>query len=327
MQPGSAWLSYFEEAATPVISSISPIELGKTLLYPALKPLSLEEYVAATKTFGKREQRVSNGTTTKVIAFEVQSFDTGKLISHFPAGATIDTLTGTIEVSIKGQNDVPNRPLKAALNGTFTYQNKSYQFAEKWVISGWTQAVDTATNPGLKPLQEYEPDPLNEPSELSLVNFIGQLGISSLALLPNSVTVETDQGEQSAVAETPSGSVISTVGAAITSIPSAPTQPASDEAKKRDEQRKKDIASIAKANGAFPVSSLAQTVSSTTLFTALVPTYLTAMPVDPLASSYWYEYESSGTTYTLRSVLENADDGATGVKKGSIFTYYELTGN
>jgi len=68
--------------------------------------------------------------------------------------------------------------------------------------------------------------------------------------------------------------------------------------------------------------TLEQTRSSATLLAALVPTYMTAMPVDPLSNTYWYEYSSlDGTSYKLRSVVEDPTNPS--AKKGVTYSYFE----
>jgi hypothetical protein len=66
-----------------------------------------------------------------------------------------------------------------------------------------------------------------------------------------------------------------------------------------------------------------QTLASTTLLQALVPTYLTKLPVDPLTHTYWYEYKSDGSTYYLRCVAEDASD--TTAHQGLTYSYLEFT--
>ena len=117
----------------------------------------------------------------------------------------------------------------------------------------------------------------------------------------------------------------------ITTTPPVPTSPATAEAKARDVQRKQDLKDLQsallaykKANGTYPaVSTPEQTIASTVLLSALVGTYMTALPVDPLSTTYWYQYQSDGFSYSLRSVAENPADPL--AKQGAVFTYYELT--
>lgn len=100
--------------------------------------------------------------------------------------------------------------------------------------------------------------------------------------------------------------------------------------KARDSQRKADLASIAKALegyqavlGKYPKASGTEKVLSTsgTLYSALVPTYLATIPLDPNDPTNYYGYESNGTTYKLSSVLEDKTD-ASGKQVGSNFLYF-----
>lgn len=99
----------------------------------------------------------------------------------------------------------------------------------------------------------------------------------------------------------------------------------------RDAQRKTDLASIAKAlesyhsaKGNYPSVTVAEKISSSsvgTLGTALVPNYLTALPLDPGDPTNYYGYESGGTTYKLSCVLEDKTD-ASGKNVGSVYLYF-----
>lgn len=100
-------------------------------------------------------------------------------------------------------------------------------------------------------------------------------------------------------------------------------------AKGRDTQRKSDLASIAKslesyhsAQNRYPQVLAAEKISSTagTLYSALVPTYLTTLPLDPNSPTNYYGYKSDGTTYNLTCVLEDTTD-TSGKLVGSIYLY------
>jgi type II secretory pathway pseudopilin PulG len=129
----------------------------------------------------------------------------------------------------------------------------------------------------------------------------------------------------------PSGEVITAVQSERLEGAAVPEQPASADAKSRDAQRKRDLADIQKAfeqyksdTGAYPsVSAETQLGSSATLFNALVPKYLTKMPVDPLNSTYYYTYNITSTGYVLRSILEDHSD-TMGVT-GQTYHYYQVT--
>jgi hypothetical protein len=97
----------------------------------------------------------------------------------------------------------------------------------------------------------------------------------------------------------------------------------------RDSQRKTDLSNIAKAlenyksvSGSYPVSQGTEKVAalSGTLYSALVPTYLSQIPIDPSSPTDYYGYKSDGTTYSLTSILENKSDSS-GKMVGSYFIY------
>lgn len=97
----------------------------------------------------------------------------------------------------------------------------------------------------------------------------------------------------------------------------------------RDVKRKSDLQSIKEAlqkykadTGTYPISE--QTAKTkdegNILAQALVPKYLSNLPVDPNNPTYWYGYRSDGNTFTLWCVLENKNDPA-GKQEGDYFIY------
>jgi hypothetical protein len=110
---------------------------------------------------------------------------------------------------------------------------------------------------------------------------------------------------------------------------SAPTSANQSLIQVKDSQRKADLASIAKGlesfhsvQGRYPQTNGTEKISATSgiLFTALVPTYLVALPLDPNDPTNYYGYVSDGVTYTLSSVLEDKTDAA-GKQVGNNFLY------
>ena len=100
-------------------------------------------------------------------------------------------------------------------------------------------------------------------------------------------------------------------------------------AKGRDTKRKADLASIAKAlessrgaTGKYPVSQASEKIAASagTLYSSLVPTYLTILPIDPKSPTNYYGYKSDGSSYTLTCVLEDTTD-TSGKMVGSVFLY------
>ena len=111
-----------------------------------------------------------------------------------------------------------------------------------------------------------------------------------------------------------------------------PVVPPTDnsEVKGRDARRKTDLNQLGLALeeyrdnvGTYPISNqVEKTNNSTILKSALVSTYITALPVDPQDPQYWYGYSSDGYTYKLTSIIEDTADS--GALKGSNVFYQEV---
>jgi prepilin-type N-terminal cleavage/methylation domain-containing protein len=78
--------------------------------------------------------------------------------------------------------------------------------------------------------------------------------------------------------------------------------------------------------GSYPVCSERWDGQSGCLYTALVPTYIKSLPVDPqyggsgITTDYDYEYYSSGATYGMRTTLEGQPlDFTGGYPNGSTY--------
>lgn len=85
----------------------------------------------------------------------------------------------------------------------------------------------------------------------------------------------------------------------------------------RDSTRKSDLASIKNAlslyfndTGTYPKTTGVDKTNggASILRTALVPKYISVLPVDPEDPTYYYGYKSEGQTYELTSILEDAND-------------------
>lgn len=75
--------------------------------------------------------------------------------------------------------------------------------------------------------------------------------------------------------------------------------------------------------GQFPVAEqLALLTTGNILETALVPTYLTALPADPSTAKN-YGYKSDGLSFTLTAMLDDTTDSEAVVKEGK--AVYSLT--
>lgn len=97
-----------------------------------------------------------------------------------------------------------------------------------------------------------------------------------------------------------------------------------------DQTRKTDLETIQKAlvnyfanNGSYPKTEGAVVKTSdkeSPLAQALVPTYLTVLPDDPLAPQYYYGYQSDGANFELTCILEDTSDPA-GTKINNYYLY------
>ncbi len=115
-----------------------------------------------------------------------------------------------------------------------------------------------------------------------------------------------------------------------TSTPFSASASTSSTVGARDNQRKTDLANIAKAlesyhtaNGEYPQATGTEKISPTsgTLFSSLVPTYLSTLPLDPNDPTNYYGYVSDGASYTLSSVLEDKTD-TSGKQVGANYLYF-----
>jgi hypothetical protein len=97
-----------------------------------------------------------------------------------------------------------------------------------------------------------------------------------------------------------------------------------------DQTRKTDLETIQKAlvnyfanNDSYPKTEGAVVKTSdkeSPLAQALVPTYLTVLPDDPLVPQYYYGYQSDGANFELTCILEDTSDPA-GTKINNYYLY------
>lgn len=94
-----------------------------------------------------------------------------------------------------------------------------------------------------------------------------------------------------------------------------------DATRKTDLVKIKDaLKSYYQANQSYPVSEVVdKTNDPKSVLTVLIPTYLPALPTDPISTQY-YGYTSDGKTFTLTAVLDDTTD-PTGVKAGNYYLY------
>jgi len=96
-----------------------------------------------------------------------------------------------------------------------------------------------------------------------------------------------------------------------------------------DSQRKTDLNKIKAAlekyytaKNQYPIANVAVNTNdeNSSIYKALVPTYLDQMLTDPAAPTYYYGYQSDGKSYQLTAVLENKND-SDGQQVGKYFLY------
>jgi hypothetical protein len=320
------WKLYFSSNESPELVSVKGDLMAKTLLQPVLQPIPLEKLLTLPtgELAYQKQTGTKAGTVLSAHSFTVSS---DKLKEFFPVGAVLENFTLTTRYTW-AQGSIPaGQTSTADLKGTVTYLQKKYNYTAAWRYGEWDQPLATSddTSGGLEALSGDVVTPV------SMSSATAQMGIISLASLPNTLS-ETESGSSAATGPvTPTGEGITVAGSRITLEPPVPTKPATAEAKLRDTQRLKDLSDAKKAleaykktTGNYPVSiTLLQTTEGGILLSELVSTYLTKLPIDPSKTVYWYEYTSNGTSFTLRAVAEDPESAT--VKQGSVYPYFEVT--
>lgn len=348
------WSFYFSQNSAAEVLKFNETEASKSLLYPMLKPIPLEKLLPAFQ----QELAYALQTTKKegapLAAYKV-ALKADDLKSFFPDGATLQNPTLTIRYAWSGSFPTA-QPASAEIDATMVYKQLTYVYSSQVSYQDWGKPIDTQIDVSFSKLS----GDTSTAKTIDLANLIGQFGILGLDSLPNTiggssgtpVVTPSPSPSPSATATatptptaspspspsasgsgmvTPTGNGITVVGSAITTNPPVPTSPASEAAKIRDAQRLKDLTDLKTAllaykaaKGSFPKSlSYEQTVQGTVLVPALVGTYITKLPTDPVPSVYWYQYKSDGSTFTLRGVAEDSSNAK--VTRGSTFYFYEIT--
>jgi hypothetical protein len=332
---GGSWLTSFP-ANTSTDPAVIPASLiPDTLLGPALRPVPLESILKSLQTeqsYQKTSYTPSSGNPLPAAAY-VAGARVEDLQAYFPAGSTLEAPAAYVAFAWKGDSVVAGQPLEAQLKGNFSYKDRKYSYVFRWKYSGWGEQAPA--HESLKAL--VAADPSGAATLLTADAFVSRLGINSKSLPRGTAAApDVNDGGSTFTPIVPSGEVVTSVQLPRLTPPK-PIQPATVAAKARDTQRKKDLADIQKAieeykkdNGSYPeVAGEVQLASSENVFNALVQTYLTKMPVDPLNSVYFYAYnmvtDSAGvqTGYYLRSVMEDETDPSALI--GEMYHFYQLT--
>lgn len=319
-----AWVNATDQTKSLVAASVEDIR--RTLAAPVLIPVSLESILRASQSQIASEKRTNNGKSFTAYIFIA---DPAAIEDYFPEGAVIsDVQTG---VQYEWHTNIP---YDAQLRATVKYKENTYSYYIRYLVKDFDKQIDTVNSNELNKITT-----LGEATASKGLNaYIGGMGMFLRGVPSNLTNSELQRQEEStnmAFPITPSGKGITQKIAKITTTPPVAVQPASTEAKARDAQRIKDLEDMKKAlaeykklKGAYPLSSgtsLDQAGTLDALLAALVPTYLTKLPIDPTTDTYWYAYQSNGTTYRLTAAVE--DFTTTGaIKVGTTFAYIEVTG-
>lgn len=328
---GSQYLAIFPSNTDTTPATLNPANLDDTLLAPTLHPIPLEVLLKAVQSEESYQKVTVN---QKPAAAYAVTLDANQFKDYFPVGATVEAPKATIALAWKGAGVAAGEPLDVQFSATLTYQERKYQFTSHWQYDSWGSQTPSSDLTSLA-----STDPGNVDTDLTSESFVSRLGISFKALPHDSSATSGAPSDTSTrfTPIVPSGDVIEVVQTPRAINPPVPTQPATTEGKQRDAQRKQDLQDIQKAieqykldTGKYPVvTGETQLAGDATLFNALVPKYLTKMPIDPLNSTYYYAYnvvvDGSGavTGYYLRAVLEDHTDQSATV--GQMYHYYELT--
>jgi hypothetical protein len=318
-------------ASANALLSVSSDDLRDTLLYPAIRLIPLPVFLSSIQAEQNYRKVLVNG---KESARYTYALNKSALQDSVPRGATIANPVADITYSWHN-----GQPSIVDFVGTITYLGRNYQLTQHQEFGNFGSALSSVS---AEIRQMASADIVGSAVTSSMGDFVGQLGVVSYAGLPHgggttAVTPNaTPAPSSSPVASpsptpsaiVPSGLSVSSAQPSITQVPPIPK--ATGAGTTRDIQRKKDLADLQTAlesyklkQGSYPVSAgIEQVQSSTLLFKALVPAYVTKMPIDPLKDTYWYEYSSDGSTFTLHSVAEIASD--TAAQKGIAFSYFEF---
>ena len=306
----------FPLVSAPTNQAPSEAEFGSSPLIVLLKPIPLPALLAlATSEKGYLSGPSVGGAIVpasdqKVAVYEY-AVDPVSLIKLLPVGKSILNPVLTVRYAWGS-----NLPVTSVLNGEYAAEDGiKNQFSLSASYDKWGSA---------KP-SEFAVLDAGSAEPVSLPDLRAELGATSktTVLTPPKLSVFTPL--------VPANTSISALETVITASPPPPATAANPQAVPRDATRKADLALLRSAligyktaTSGYPISSgLEQVQASKTLFSSLIPVYLTAMPTDPIATVYWYEYQSDGKAFTLRSVAENPSDPE--AKLGRAYHYFILT--
>jgi hypothetical protein len=295
-------------------------DLKQSILYPLMvQPAATQVLEAVNEEIAYR--KTDAGKPASLYRLTIPE---DKAAEWLPAQATVKT--AELELVVPwGADGVPS---KMGLSMRFSYAGQEYTY--EW------ESVPTILNPATPGSHTAGFErALNPPTDTTFTH--ANLDVLATVFgLSNGSRIPGPAGSATAPPSTPTPpNPITPTGEGVTQAgrvlnePPVPPAVADGAAKLRDKQRKADLADLQTAlahykqqTGAYPVAALpVQTISHPGLLAALVPAYLTKMPVDPLKSTYWYEYQSDGSRYLLRSVAEDRTDRE--ARAGLRYWYFE----
>ncbi len=328
----------FPGLASTEDANVSDSELKSTVL-GALRIPSPETLLAASgAVVSHGVYKGSDATYDRITT----SPDATALVEVLPGGATLKNATLTHYVAWKSA-----RLSVSQLQAILVYGDIEYKLVVRWNYSGYGAPVSapqeaiellSATElenltaeaygallgirPGDLPTLDASPQPSGSPTPsaspvptASTTPFVSPSASPSVVASPRA---SSSAGGTSAV--TPRNGGITSPRTEVTASPPAPLTVPDAAALDRDRKRKQDLADIQaaleahkKANGSYPSApNFIQLSASQAFFTAMLPTFLTAVPVDPTPDVRAYSYrtiEVAGSrVYVLRAILENGSD-------------------
>ena len=347
---------------TPLVT-IAQSDVQHMVLYTMLRPVSLATLLPALQSEKSYDTQQLNGrklahyryvvngaqltdllpTGAKWQSLEAELsyvWNTGEVGSSLLDG-TFTYLGGTYHVQEswnysnwdKPLNDPNNTDLSQLSDSTVIPTAKAVSqsdFVAEFGIASFNSIPhDTAAGSGsAQPVATPAPTPTASPTATASPSISPTASPSASAVVTISPSASPSPSQ---AAISPTGQSITTALDPITVPPPLPVTPASVDSQSRDVQRLKDLTDLQTALnrykavvGSYPkTAGLEQTRSSVTLLNALVPSYMSAIPVDPLSDSNWYEYQSDGTTFTLRAIAEDSSNAK--AKQGVAYSYFEIT--
>lgn len=312
------WRLYLADANTPEVLGTNSGSVHQTLLYPVLAIPSLESLLGSAQEVTAYSAELDQSRVTYSF-----STDLNKLSAALPDQGKFESASLVVKYRTKQNGQTAGVPQAVGFKATLKYAEISYEYTVIYSLSSYDQLLATSTDTNL--------DQLNRATEIenrTVADFVRLLGILQISALPS--TLPEDEMLETPTAVVPTGETVVSVEPSVAGGP-IPSQTVSEAAMDRDDQRLQDLASLQEAlenyylvNGSYPVSISTQQVQTlSVLFTDLIPTYISGIPVDPLPQTYYYSYLSDGKTFRLRSIAE--DWNGDGVNTGSAYPYYEVT--